>query len=160
MGVACDNVSWIHLIESKRSISTQKESNGYERQHNFLVKFLIRVGKKNVHHREVPAVCGQPTLQTKARESAQYNVHLHSKPRARAMATSFEKLLETQADVRWMLEEGEVGDRSSIRANQANSANASRPTRHQATPKASPNRLYWTNALRPLQNKKQVSNLT
>jgi len=147
-------------LKAKDSFQPEKRVMATKRQHNFLVKILIRIGQKNVHHREVPAVCGQPTLQTKARESAQYNVHLHSKPRARAMATSFEKLLETQADVRWMLEEGEVGDRSSIRANQANSANASRPTRHQATPKASPNRLYWTNALRPLQNKKQVSNLT
>lgn len=67
--------------------------------------------QKNVHHQEAPAVCGQPTLQTKARESTQYNVHLHSKTRARAMATSFQGLLETKADVRWMLEEGEVGER-------------------------------------------------
>lgn len=51
------------------------------------------------------------------------------KTRARKMATSFKGLHETQADIKWMLDEGEVGERSSIRANQANSANASRPTR-------------------------------
>jgi hypothetical protein len=129
-------------LKAKDSFQPKKRVMATKMQHNVLVKFLIRIGQKNVHHREVPAVCGQPTLQTTARESAQYNVHLHSKTRARAMATSIKELLDTQADGKWMLEEGEVGDRSSIRANQANSANASRPTRGiKTTPKASPNRI-------------------